>query len=136
MNNIFKTFMIFFLFTTTTLFAIQDKHTYTKSYQKILMDDGYKAILSSEKKLIKGKNHLSIQILKNNTFVKHADVNIIFDLPSMPNIEFSKHVPENTKINTYSTNVDFKVKGEWKYELMFKTTYGTIYSKTGRVQVN
>lgn len=136
MNNIFKTFIIFFLFTSTTLFAIQDKHTYNKPYQKILMEDGYKAILSSEKQLIKGKNNLSIQILKNNTFVKHADVNIIFDLPSIPNIEFSKHVPEDTKVNKYSTNVNFKVRGEWKYELMFKTTHGTIYSKSGRVQVN
>ena len=136
MKNIIKTIIISVLFTSTALFAIQEKKNYSNSYQNISLKDGYKAIISSEKLLKKGKNNLSIQILKDNAFVKHADVNIIFSLPSMPNMEFSEHIPEDTKNNTYNANVNFKAKGEWGYELMFKTNYGTIYSEEGRLTVN
>lgn len=136
MKNIIKTIIFSTLFTSTTLLAIQDTTEYTKPYQNISLKDGYKAIISSEKLLKKGKNNLSIKILKDNTFVKHADVNIIFSLQSMPNMEFSEHIPEDTKNNTYNANVNFKAKGEWGYELMFKTNYGTIYSEEGRLLVN
>lgn len=134
MNNILKIIVLFSLFTSTTLFAVKENNSIKKQYQNLKMENGYNAILSSEKPLTKGKNNLSIIILKNDTFVKKADVNIIFALPTMPDIEFSKHAKENG--NKYHLNANFILPGEWKYELMFKTSYGTIYSQEGKVTIN
>lgn len=134
MKNIFKTLVLFSLLSSTTLFAMTDTHTLTKQHQKLTMTNGYKAVLSSDKPLKSGKNSLNITILKNDTFVKNADVNIIFALPTMPNMEFSEHAIENN--DKYNFNANFKVAGEWEYELMFKTSYGTIYSQEGRVTIN
>jgi len=134
MKNIFKTLIIITLFTSTSVMAMKDNGTVTKEYQKLKMQDGYKAILSSEKPLKTGKNTLNIIIFKNNAFVKNADVNIIFALPTMPNMEFSEHATQNK--DKYDLNANFKVPGEWEYELMFKTTLGVIYSQEGRVTIN
>lgn len=134
MKNIFKILVLISLFTSTSVFAMKDNTTLTKQYQKLKMQDGYKAILSSKKPLKSGENTLNIVILKNNTFVKNADVNIIFALPTTENIEFSEHAIENGE--QYNLNANFKIAGEWEYELMFKTSYGVIYSKEGRVTIN
>ena len=115
-------------------FALADNHTLNTHYQNLKMQDGYKVILSSKKPLKNGKNTLSIIISKNNTLIKNADVNIIFALPSMPNMEFSEHAIEKNKKYKFSAN--FKEAGEWEYELMFKTDYGTIYSQEGKVTIN
>jgi len=134
MKNIFKTLIIITLFSSTTVFAMKVNASVTKEYQKLKMKDGYRAILSSEKPLKKGKNSLNIVIFKNDTFVKNADVNIIFALPTMPNMEFSEHAAQNN--NKYKLNANFKATGEWEYELMFKTSLGAIYSQEGRVIIN
>lgn len=132
MNNIYKLTLGLFLFTNSTLFAM--KNNYETPYHHLQITNEYHAILTSDKTLTTGKNNLFIEIIKNDNFVKNADVNIIFHLPSMPNIEFSEHAKEENK--KYYFNANFKVKGKWKYELMFKTHYGTIYSKEGQVSIN
>ena len=134
MNNILKILVLLSLITSSSIFAMKNNKTKIEHYQNLEMENGYKAIFSSEGPLIKGKNNLSIRILKNNSFVKNADVNIIFALPITSSIEFSEHALENK--DKYDLNVNFKVPGEWKYELMFKTSYGAIYSQEGRVIIN
>ena len=77
-----------------------------------------------------------------NTFINFVEIAAlckagiikIFALPTMPNMEFSEHAIENN--DKYNFNANFKVAGEWEYELMFKTSYGTIYSQEGRVTIN
>ena len=132
MNNIFKILTLSLLI-NQTLFAVTNS-VQKRETQNIVLNNGYNAVLTSNQPLIKGKNNLDIVILKNNRFVKNADVNVVFSLPTMPNLEFSSHAKE--KDNKYNLIVNFKEIGEWEYELMFKTTYGAIYSHAGRIIVN
>lgn len=134
MNNIFKIILLFSFCTVVTLFAMQEKHSNTKQYQNLILDNGYNAIVTYIKPLKNSKYNLSIKILKDNNIVKDADVNIIFQLEEIPNMEFSEHAIEEG--NNYNLSAHFKSKGEWKYELMFKTHYGTIYSKEGKFIIN
>jgi len=134
MNNILKILLAFSFFTYSNLFALKQDNTLNNIKQELIMSNGYKAILNSPKSLTLGKNYMNIVILKNNVFIKNADVNIIFALSTMPNIEFSTHAVENK--DKYDLNASFKKRGEWEYELMFKTDYGAIYSKEGRLTVN
>ena len=134
MKYIFKLLITFGFFTNSLLFSMTHNKENNNPYQHLKMKNGYQAILSSDKPLTNGKNNIKIVILKNNTFVQNADVNIIFALPTINNMEFSGHALE--KNDRYSLNVNFKQKGEWEYELMFKTNYGAIYSKEGRVTIN
>ena len=131
MKNISKIILGISLFTNGTLFAMKE---HTTPYQHLQINNEYHAILSSKKILTIGKNNLDIKILKNNNFVKNADVNIIFTSPTMLNIEFAEHAKETQE--KYNLNATFKVKGKWQYELMFKTNYGKIYSTEGRVTIN
>ena len=134
MNNIFKIILIFSFFNGIVLFAMQEKHNNKTQYQNLMLENGYNAIVTYTKPLINGENNLTIKILKDNNIVKDADVNIIFELPHVPNMEFSEHAVE--KSGNYNLNANFKATGEWKYELMFKTDYGVIYSKEGKVTIN
>jgi len=134
MNNIFKSLLIFSTITVVTLFAMQDNNKYNKESQKLIMKNGYNAIIKSQNPLKNGKNKLSVTIFKNNTIVKNADVNIIFELPNTPNMEFIEHAIEDG--DNYKLSANFKSKGKWKYELMFKTDYGAIYSQEGQVTIN
>ena len=135
MNNILKTLLLFNILTLGTLYAIQDKNNkYNKQSQKLIMKNGYNAIIASQKPLKNGKNKLSVTLLKNNTIVKNADVNIIFELENATDVEFIEHAIENE--NTYNLTADFKSKGQWKYELMFKTDYGKTYSQEGKIIIN
>jgi hypothetical protein len=113
---------------------MQDRILQEKPHQTLTLENGYNVIVSSTKPLVNGKNDLSIKILKNDNIVKDADVNIVFQLDKIPNMEFSEHAIE--KAGKYNLSANFKVPGEWKYELMFKTNYGVIYSKEGKVNIN
>jgi len=134
MKNILNSILICITLTFTTLFSMQEHNLTKKSYQTLTLENGYNAIVSSSKPLVNGKNDLTIKILKNNDIVKDADVNIIFQKEATPNIEFSEHAIE--KEGKYNLNVNFQESGQWKYELMFKTNYGSIYSKEGKVTIN
>jgi len=134
MKNIFKIIIVIYFFTSAILHATQEHNPNIKHKQKLLLENGYKAILSSNTSFIVGENTLNIIITKNNSFVKNADVNIIFALPTIPNMEFIEHAKEEKE--KYSLTANFKEIGEWEYELMFKTSYGTIYSQEGRVTIN
>ena len=92
MNNIFKILALIIL-VNQTLFAVTS-NTQKIEIQNIVLNNGYNAVLTSNQPLIKGKNNLDIVILKNNRFVKNADVNVVFSLPTMPNLEFSSHAKE------------------------------------------
>lgn len=134
MKKILKLLLGLSILGSSTLFAMKNQIINTKHSQDLHLKNGYKAIIGSLKPLTKGKNNLAIIILKNNKFIENADVNIIFALPTLQNMEFSEHALE--KNNYYNVNLNFKEKGEWEYELMFKTKYGAIYSKEGRITVN
>jgi len=134
MKNILKIILGISIFTNVTMHAMQEQNTNLKHKQQLIMENGYKAILSSETPLIDGENTLNIIITKNNDFVRKADVNIIFALPTIPNMEFSEHAIEDG--DKYSLTANFKERGEWEYELMFKTIHGAIYSQEGRVTIN
>jgi len=135
MKNILKALLLFSILTLSTLYAIQENNNqYNEQSQKLIMKNGYNAIIASQKPLKNGKNKLSVTILKNNAVVKNADVNIIFELENASNVEFSEHAVE--KENTYKLTANFKSKGKWKYELMFKTDYGAIYSQEGKLTIH
>jgi len=132
MNNIFKILALIIL-VNQTLFAVTS-NTQKIEIQNIVLENGYNAAIKANTPLTKGQNNINIIILKNNKIIKNADVNVIFSLPSIPNLEFGSHAKE--KNNQYNLTANFKEIGEWEYELMFKTTYGVIYSHEGRFNIN
>ena len=134
MKNILKMILVISIFTNVSVYAMQEQNENIKHKQQLFMANGYEAILSSETPLIDGKNTLNIIITKDKNYVRKADVNIIFALLTIPNMEFSEHAIEDG--DKYSLTANFKKRGEWKYELMFKTIHGAIYSQAGRVTIN
>jgi hypothetical protein len=54
-------------------------------------------------------------------------------MPSMPGMEFTKNA--GLKGNKYNTNINFSMGGEWAYELMFKTSDGSMHKTKGSVHI-
>lgn len=104
-----------------------------KPYHHNMMTNGYKVTLSSKKPLTDGKNHMSIMLMKNGKAVKNADVSIKFDMPSMPGMDFTQQAKGHGKM--YNTMINFSMGGEWAYELMFKTSDGTMHKTKGSVNL-
>jgi len=105
----------------------------TKPYHNSMMVNGFKAMISSQKPLMDGKNNLTIVLMKNGKPVKNADVKISFSMPAMPGMEFTEEAMRMG--NKYSANIDFSMMGEWAYELMFKTSDGSMHKTKGSVNL-
>lgn len=124
----------------STLYANSDHNgkmnmskDHMKPYHNNMMTDGYKVNLSSKKVLTDGKNHMSIMLHKNGKSVKNADVSIKFSMPSMLGMEFTEKAEAHG--NMYNTMINFSMGGEWAYELMFKTSDGSMHKTKGSVNL-
>ena len=104
-----------------------------KAYHNKMMAGNYMVTLSSMKPLTDGKNHMSIMLEQNGKPVKNADVTIKFDMPIMPGMDFTEQAKMHG--NSYATNIDFSMMGEWTYELMFKTSDGSMHKTKGSVNI-
>lgn len=104
-----------------------------KPYHHTMVVDGYKTMISSIKPLKDGKNDMTITILKDKKPIKDANVSMKFSMPSMPGMEFTKNA--GLKGNKYNTNINFSMGGEWAYELMFKTSDGSMHTTKGSVNI-
>lgn len=104
-----------------------------KPYHHTVLVDGYKTMISSIKPLKDGKNDITITILKGKKTIKNVNVTIKFSMPSMPGMEFTRNA--ELKGNKYNTNINFSMSGEWAYELIFKTSDGSIHIANNRVYV-
>jgi hypothetical protein len=102
-------------------------------YHNQMMVNGYNVTLKSEKPLTDGKNHMSIELMKNGHMIDNADMNIKFSMPTMPGMEFTEHAKYHG--NMYKMMPNFSMGGEWAYELMFKTSDGHIHTTKGSVNI-
>lgn len=103
------------------------------AYHHDMMVNGYNVTLKSEKPLKDGKNPMSIVLMRNGHAINNADVSIKFSMPSMPGMEFNEHAKYHE--NMYKTMINFSMGGEWAYELMFKTSDGSMHKTKGSVNI-
>ncbi len=104
-----------------------------KSYHHKMMTNGYEVTFNSSKPLTDGKNHMTVMLKKNGKAVKNAKVNIKFSMPSMPGMEFTENAMSHG--NMYKSKVNFSMGGMWAYDLMFKTSDGSMHKTKGSVNI-
>lgn len=96
-----------------------------KPYHVSIDENGYNVMVSTKKPLTSGKNVLTVIILKDRKVVKGINnIEIIFEKEGSAEQRFQEKAEINR--NKYTVFTNFSTNGKWSYELIFKTSDGSI----------